>query len=100
MSAPFKVGEICVLQNCRIRPENEGREVTITEIGMLSDLGDGLMRFGYKLDFTLPNGRICVAQPHQLRRRKPPTEYKGEQIMQKLIRDTLDKAPMREGEMA
>ena len=92
VSAPFKVGDICVLQNCEIFHENNGREATIMAMGIIGR-HHGVKYFGCQLDFTLPNGFACVAQPHQLRRRKPPTSDTGEQLIISMLRD----AKMPEG---
>jgi hypothetical protein len=98
--APFAVGEVCLLQNCRKHFSNNGREVTITAIGMLAHDGISAAQFGYRLDFTLPNGATCVALPSQLRRRKPPAADSNERMHMQLWRDMAGKVVQREGEAA
>ncbi len=96
----FKVGEVCIFQNAIHFPQNNGREVTIKEVGMIGFRGDGTRYFGYRLDFRLPNGAVCVAKPNQLLRRKPPATDSGEQAFMQKIRELAGKQPQRQGEPA
>lgn len=92
---PFAVGEICRIVRCDTYPELVGREVMIAEpCQRLIETKTGEAYDGYRTDLTYKNSRVCPPESY-LRRRKPPTEYKGERLIATLIRETLDKAPQR-----
>lgn len=69
MTAPFKVGEFAILQNC-VYPENNGEECEIIgPLQMRKSIELGVI-MAYEIQYRKG---IAVTSPHMLRRRKPPT---------------------------
>lgn len=93
MSAPFKVGDICILQNC-VALENNGKECTITGGLELRNTRN----FGWVVTYRVEaeDGETYSPTPSQLRRR-PPSDSHERTYMQKW-RDMAGKAPQRVGE--
>lgn len=102
MSAPFAVGEVVIGQNFIFWPELNGMECEITEAAKLRPLAfchrSGIYKDAPQYVVTWADGAKTYTAANNLRRRKPPTT--GEESLMQLIRDTLDKAPMRVKEPA
>lgn len=95
MSGPFKVGDICILQNLQNHPQYNGEECIV--VGGL-EVRVGFNRAGEPSEAACYQvagcGEIDLVLPHQLRPRKPPTT--GEQSILSLFLT----APQRIGEPA
>lgn len=99
MSAAFKVGDVCIWQNCTGKwAYLNGTETTVTgELEHGFDLVTGEIGIAYPTDTqdpTAPPGFFLLAGPHELRKKQPPTS--GEQ----LIREMFDVTPARVAELA
>lgn len=86
----FKVGEVVILQNAEQFPEMNGMEATIVAAGVASNSAStGKPFIGFLLDVRNPHGKWCVAQQHQIRKKRPPTT--GEESIIAMFRK--DKQP-------
>lgn len=76
----FKVGEILIVrEDSDALAEYKGREVEVIST-------EPLYSGGYPYLIRFREGAEVWAQPHHLRRKKPPTEYKGEQEILSLFK--------------
>lgn len=94
----FKVGDVCIWQNCAGRwAYLNGTEATVCSAPVFGvNVDSGELGRGYLTDTPDPllPGSCLIAQPWELRKKHPPTT--GEQ----LIREMFDKAPERVEEPA
>lgn len=65
----FKVGEVCIMQNSHY-PPNNGRECVVVRALGLHRV-DGELLACYITQTS--DGEIWGSEPHQLRRKRPPT---------------------------
>jgi hypothetical protein len=93
---PFVVGEICRIVRCDKFPELIGFDLVIETPLQEWITGRGVRYLGYGTDFYYKGVRVCPKEEY-LRRRKPPALDTGERLIATLIRETLDKAPQRQG---
>jgi hypothetical protein len=94
VSATFHIGEIAILQNANHYPEFNGDECEVVS-GLTHHFVRKLKRMVYCYGVQLADGRVIGAEPHQLRKRRPPTECTGEAR----IRELFNVAPVREPEL-
>jgi hypothetical protein len=87
----FKVGEVCVGQNFVLDPKYNGVECVVDEpfgeyVG-IDRAGLPRRRIGYGVRWA--NGELSYVNPHNLRRKRPPTT--GEELIIAMFRK--DKQP-------
>lgn len=81
MSNFFRVGDVCILQNCEVYHDLNGLEVTVIKPLQMVDIKypDGSTKelACYTVDIELPDGSICCPAPYQLRLKDEPRDIEA-----------------------
>lgn len=79
----FKVGEILIVrEDSDALAEYKGQEVEVIDVSAIQSPFEGRMPFLCRFK----DGKKVWGGVHHLRRKKPPTEYKGEQEILSLFK--------------
>lgn len=88
----FKVGDICIGQNFVYATQYNGMECEIVGAPYIGPCVGAVTGEYYPPALLYPvlwaDGDVSVQMAHELRLRKPPSEFKGEQIIKSLFTDT------------